>query len=245
MSASMSPTLWPARASATARFADTVDFPTPPLPDEMASTLPRCGSSTVVDGEVLDHAGREDVAAAAGVLEARERALDARFKVGNGHGRKVVLQPPLWTAEAPRLHLGDVPVPQLLLIGGQHRPNVVVLTAEQFAHLLTRRRIRRHARREHRHLTAIARADRVDFRLLLGRQREVLEQHLRAPCGEALAPLTPTPSPSGRGILSERAGRRQRQDRRGHDCGTQPHTSSCWDPNLPYHQTLRAARFAC
>src|SRR3989449_7329576 len=46
MSASMRPTRWPACASATARFTDTVDFPTPPLPDEIAITLPRCGSST-------------------------------------------------------------------------------------------------------------------------------------------------------------------------------------------------------
>src|SRR5207247_8820191 len=50
MSASMRPTRWPACASATARFADTVDFPTPPLPDEIAITLPRCGSSTGVGG---------------------------------------------------------------------------------------------------------------------------------------------------------------------------------------------------
>src|SRR5258707_436007 len=50
MSASMRPTRWPARASATARFAETVDFPTPPLPDEMATTFPRCGSSTGVGG---------------------------------------------------------------------------------------------------------------------------------------------------------------------------------------------------
>src|SRR6266536_1725286 len=41
MSASISPTRWPARASATATLADTVDLPTPPLPDEMAITLPR------------------------------------------------------------------------------------------------------------------------------------------------------------------------------------------------------------
>src|SRR2546430_1684383 len=50
MSASMSPTRWPARASATARFAETVDLPTPPLPDEMASTVPRWWSSTGVGG---------------------------------------------------------------------------------------------------------------------------------------------------------------------------------------------------
>src|SRR6058998_1417441 len=50
MSASMSPTRWPCRASATARFTETVDFPTPPLPDETATTLPRLGSSTGVGG---------------------------------------------------------------------------------------------------------------------------------------------------------------------------------------------------
>src|SRR2546422_4999789 len=50
MSASMSPTRWPCRASATATFAETVDFPTPPLPDETASTFPRCGKSTGVGG---------------------------------------------------------------------------------------------------------------------------------------------------------------------------------------------------
>src|SRR5204862_294895 len=50
MSASMSPTRWPRRASATARFAETVDFPTPPLPDETATTCPRLGSSTGVGG---------------------------------------------------------------------------------------------------------------------------------------------------------------------------------------------------
>src|SRR5207248_9094093 len=50
MSASMRPTRCPARASATATLADTVDLPTPPFPDEIARTLPRCGSSTGVEG---------------------------------------------------------------------------------------------------------------------------------------------------------------------------------------------------
>src|SRR5205814_7271437 len=50
MSASMRPTRCPARASATATLADTVDLPTPPLPDEIARTLPRCGNSTGVGG---------------------------------------------------------------------------------------------------------------------------------------------------------------------------------------------------
>src|SRR5205814_8051789 len=40
----------PRRASATARFAETVDLPTPPLPDEIARTVPRWGSSTGVGG---------------------------------------------------------------------------------------------------------------------------------------------------------------------------------------------------
>src|SRR2546429_4916783 len=52
MSASISPTRCPPprRASATARFAETVDLPTPPLPDEIARTVPRWGSSTGVGG---------------------------------------------------------------------------------------------------------------------------------------------------------------------------------------------------
>src|SRR5881397_649493 len=52
MSASISPTRCPPprRASATARFAETVDLPTPPLPDEIARTAPRWGSSTGVGG---------------------------------------------------------------------------------------------------------------------------------------------------------------------------------------------------
>ena len=43
MSASMIPTRYPALASAMARFTATVDFPTPPLPEEMAMTCPSCG----------------------------------------------------------------------------------------------------------------------------------------------------------------------------------------------------------
>src|SRR5882762_5452772 len=46
----MSPTRWPSRASAAARFADTVDLPTPPLPLEIASTLPSIGISSGVGG---------------------------------------------------------------------------------------------------------------------------------------------------------------------------------------------------
>ncbi len=47
MSASSSPTRRPCRASATARFEDRVDLPTPPLPEAMATMrstpLTRCG----------------------------------------------------------------------------------------------------------------------------------------------------------------------------------------------------------
>ena len=44
-SASIRPTRCPAAASATARLAETVDFPTPPLPEEIAMIRPRLGSS--------------------------------------------------------------------------------------------------------------------------------------------------------------------------------------------------------
>src|SRR2546423_12313008 len=50
MPASMRPPGGPARAGATATLVDTVDLPTPPLPDEIARTLPRCGRSTGVGG---------------------------------------------------------------------------------------------------------------------------------------------------------------------------------------------------
>src|ERR1039457_788015 len=48
MSASMIPTRLPVCASATARFTVTVDFPTPPLPELTAITLPRFGYETGV-----------------------------------------------------------------------------------------------------------------------------------------------------------------------------------------------------
>src|SRR5262245_39116093 len=50
MSASRSPTLRPARASATARFTDTVDFPTPPFPEDTAMTFLTPGRSGVPPG---------------------------------------------------------------------------------------------------------------------------------------------------------------------------------------------------
>jgi hypothetical protein len=45
MSASRRPTRWPSRASATARLAATVDFPTPPLPEATATTCATSGMS--------------------------------------------------------------------------------------------------------------------------------------------------------------------------------------------------------
>src|SRR6184192_3285589 len=48
MSASISPTRAPCLARATARFAVTVDFPTPPFPLEIATMLPKCGYATGV-----------------------------------------------------------------------------------------------------------------------------------------------------------------------------------------------------
>src|SRR3989454_942627 len=65
MSASIRPTRWPSRASAAARFADTVDFPTPPLPLEIASTLPSPGISSGVGGAGGVAAARADGRAAA------------------------------------------------------------------------------------------------------------------------------------------------------------------------------------
>src|SRR6185312_3761403 len=43
-------TRYPSRARAAARFAETVDLPTPPLPLEIARTLPRPGISSGVGG---------------------------------------------------------------------------------------------------------------------------------------------------------------------------------------------------
>jgi hypothetical protein len=48
MSASSNPTLNERSAMASARLIDTVDFPTPPLPDDMAITL--VGESLSVSG---------------------------------------------------------------------------------------------------------------------------------------------------------------------------------------------------
>src|SRR6266576_809798 len=73
MSASISPTRWPSRASAAARFAETVDFPTPPLPLEIARTLPRCGSSSGVGG-----AGGAGGRSLSGTRRVNEIHLDTR-----------------------------------------------------------------------------------------------------------------------------------------------------------------------
>src|SRR5258708_19139717 len=63
MSASIRPTRWPARASATARLAETVDLPTPPFPDDTASALPRCGMATGVGGGGTEGPGPPGAAA--------------------------------------------------------------------------------------------------------------------------------------------------------------------------------------
>src|SRR6266702_3391664 len=61
ISASIRATRCPSRASAAARFAATVDLPTPPLPLEIASTLPRDGiSAGVGGGGGVGAAGRAD-----------------------------------------------------------------------------------------------------------------------------------------------------------------------------------------
>ena len=57
MSASMMPTRLPSCASATARFTVTVDFPTPPLPELTAITLPRFGYATGVGAGTRGAAG--------------------------------------------------------------------------------------------------------------------------------------------------------------------------------------------
>src|SRR5688500_30644 len=62
MSASISPTRDPARASATARLLATVDFPTPPLPLEIAMTCPRFGYVTgCCGGGTRGCAGRSSI----------------------------------------------------------------------------------------------------------------------------------------------------------------------------------------
>src|SRR2546422_11654443 len=50
MPASITPTRWPGGGRAAARLAETVDFPTPPLPEDTASTRPRCGIASGVGG---------------------------------------------------------------------------------------------------------------------------------------------------------------------------------------------------
>src|SRR5262245_31394578 len=76
MSASITPTWCPACANNTARLAATVDFPTPPLPEEIARILPRLGYWTGVGGGGTFGGGcgagvaPEGAAAAAGFLTA-------------------------------------------------------------------------------------------------------------------------------------------------------------------------------
>src|SRR2546427_744819 len=78
-------------------------------------------------------------------------------------------------------HLRDVLVEHLLLVRGQHGANVVELVVEQAPNPLPRGRVPRAPGREGRHLSAIVHADRIDSRLLLRCQRDVLEQQLPRP----------------------------------------------------------------
>src|SRR5213080_4120265 len=78
MSASISPTRCPPprRASATARFAETVDLPTPPLPDEIARMVPRWGSSTGVGGGDAARTGAGSGLAGSGARRSTARVGD-------------------------------------------------------------------------------------------------------------------------------------------------------------------------
>jgi hypothetical protein len=61
MSASIRPTFEPAWARATARLTETVDLPTPPFPDEIATILPSRGSrGRAAAGRAVGHAGGTD-----------------------------------------------------------------------------------------------------------------------------------------------------------------------------------------
>src|ERR1700758_4467551 len=94
-----------------------------------------------------------------------------------------------------RLH---VPIARRLLIGRQDRTEIVQLVTEQCADLLPRGRVRRTAGVERRHLLTIVRLDRVDLRLLRGRQRYVLEQNFHA---------SPWPAVRGWRVLCRSPGR--------------------------------------
>src|SRR5260370_1139813 len=148
MSASMSPTRWPARASATARFAETVDLPTPPLPDEIARPVPRAGSSTGVGG------GGTPPGPVPGAASRRARSGPAPV-----------------SPAPPATVLGK----GLLLAGGPHRANLRRLAAEQPPNLLPRGGVGRPPGREARHLFAIVRLDRIALRLLLRRESDAFE----------------------------------------------------------------------
>src|SRR6266550_8760928 len=72
MSASMRPTRAPCCASAIARLDATVDFPTPPLPLEIAMMLPKWGYATGVGARTP---ARFDVGSCPITGSAREGAL--------------------------------------------------------------------------------------------------------------------------------------------------------------------------
>src|SRR5437773_10209159 len=249
----------PKRASATARFAETVDLPTPPLPDEIARTVPRWGSSTGVGGggtppgpgrgvvwrgvvpsaprlasvtltrtavtpstpctafrtsrasepgssrpsrNVNETAPSPATTRSLTMPAARmsfplrgflscDRACSTRpwrvseaatgerqGETSEGEGRYTRRSGP---SSAALPHLRHDLVEHPLLVGGQHGANVIHLTAEQPPHLLPRCGVGRIPGREGRHLSAIVLLDRVDFRLLVRCQRDVLEQHPHPP----------------------------------------------------------------
>src|SRR5260370_414880 len=187
MSASMRPTRWPARASATARFAETVDFPTPPLPDEMATTFPRCGSSTGVGG-----GGTAPDAARGAPCPALTRPCAA---LASATLTRTAVTPSI-PCTAVRPSRASEPR------SARPRRNVeVTVPAEQSADLLTGRGVGWAAGREGRHLAAIVRRNRVDLRPLPGRERDALEQHLHAP----------PPLRSGACVLGRGARRREHE----------------------------------
>src|SRR3989449_360854 len=133
------------------------------------------------------------------------------------------LPTPSGPAGAPLAHLGHVLIPHLLLVGGQHRPDVVHHVAEVLAHLFARRGIGWRARRERRHLAAVVLPDRVYLRLLRRCQRDPPEQSLHASAPSRAGPAGWS--------LGEGGGRRERQHARGRERYAYSHRSSRCDSN--------------
>src|SRR5437870_2287832 len=108
----------------------------------------------------------------------------------------------------PAPHRRQVPVEHRLLIGAQDAPDVVHLVSEQRPDPVARRRVRRRAGREARHLLAVMPLDRVDLCLLLRRERDVLEEQLHAAPRAASRPVL---RPYGRPDKRERRRAQQHQ----------------------------------